>query len=138
MKVLNATLSLQGMGTTQMWKRGTGNLPPIIQLQTEALIHMRPGGSSKQSAGAREVSQVPPPHSPTTSPLFSDHPSGEGGGALGWPGNSALTGASITAKSGDKTSPRSQHGSPTPSTLPGWDHTTHYATTLPSHLLSLK
>lgn len=39
-------LCLQGMGTTQMCKGGTENLPPIIQPQAEALIHMWPEGSS--------------------------------------------------------------------------------------------
>lgn len=70
-----------------------------------------------QRAGAKEVPQVPSPHSPMPSPLFSDQPSGEAGGALGWPASSALTRTGTMAKSGDKTSLKSHHRSPMPSTL---------------------
>lgn len=81
---------------------------------------------------ARDMSQVPPPHSHMPSPLFSDHPSGEAGAALGWPGNSALTGTSTRARAVTKP----PQGAST--SLP---HPTHHPagiTTLPLHLLLLK
>lgn len=127
---------LQGMGTTQMCKGGTGNLPPIIQLQAETMIHMWPGWAPTREWVPEGCSRS---HLHTAScllPFFSAHSHGEAGGALRWLGNSALT--RVTAKSSDQTSPRSHHRSSTPSTLPSWDHTTHHATTLPLHLLSLK